>query len=104
MSKHTQIIEKDAFNAASIAQARGATAKECLEIGIRHAVQSLEYAWRSEIEGTRRALENEWLKKRQLLRHQYDVIERENKYLIQLISDAKMFDTPPIILPKPTET
>jgi len=103
MTRSTENIEKDAFNAASIAQARGATAKECLEIGIKYAMGSLMDVWRDEIRCTKEALEKEWCEKRELLRQQYAVIERENKYLIQLISAAKMFDAPPIILKAPVD-
>ena len=50
MSDPETNIEKDAFKAASIAQGRGATAKECLEIGIRHAMKSTEAVLRDERE------------------------------------------------------
>ncbi len=103
MSRYEGNIEKNAFNAASIAQARGATAKECLEIAVRYAMKVLTATWKDEIRCEKERLQREWCEKRELLCQQYAVIERENKYLHQLISDAKMFDAPPIILTKPID-
>jgi RecJ-like exonuclease len=90
-------IEKGAFKAASTAQARGATATECLEIGIRHAMKSTEDALRDEVEYRKDKLEDEYRLKSETLRMRYAIIEKQSEHLRKLVCDyASFFEHPRI--------